>query len=114
MKVTFDNIYWRDFDDEKTLLTAFGLQDLLGDICNITYGFNSHRCEIHCTENNFACHVYGFKHTTIGLERTALLFATPEGKIGEIVIFPNGKVAVVIENIKAPEWAINRQRDFVI
>lgn len=113
MKITFTDVYWRSFDDETALLREFCDLDLIGRIKDIIYDSNSGRLDIHGDDNNFACHVYSFNHIKIGLERTSLLFATPVGKVGEITIFPSGKVIVVIEKLNAPRWAVNKQINFV-
>ena len=93
--------------------TAFS--NRIGSLLNITYSAQSGECILQGTNNNFGFHVYAFRHVTQGLERTALLFATPGGKVGELTIFPDGRVAVVIEHhAKAPMWAQEAQKRYCL
>ncbi len=117
MKITFENIRWRfEDDDEVTLRIPFGVKNAnIGELKRVTYDDESGECKVYGVLNTFGFHCYAFRHQTQGLERTTLLFATPDGAIGEFVLFPGGKVAVVIEHYaKAPEWAINKQKQYCI
>lgn len=115
MKITFENIYWRFEDEEETLRIPFGVRhQTIGKLEKITYNDETGECKVFGT-NTFGFHCYAFHHQTQGLERTMLLFATPAGSVGELVLFPGGKVAVVIEHhAKAPEWAINKQKNYCL
>lgn len=113
MKVTFTELRWRFEDDERELLDALNVSknNTIGDIIDITLDFALDELIVHGTDNNFGCRFYKFNHITTGLERTSILFVANEINVGEIAIFPNGRVAVVVEShLKAPECAINRQR----
>lgn len=116
MKVIFEDILWRNTDDETTLLEEFNIRhNHIGNLKTISYNFATTECKIYGDENTFGCSVYAFSHTTKGLERTTLLFATFAGSVGEITIFPDGKVAVIVENyINAPQWAIERQKRYCL
>lgn len=116
MKIIFENIRWRFDDDENTILASFGVNNShVGKLEKITYDNESGECKLYGVLNTFGCHCYAFRHQTQGLERTTLLFATLDGAVGELVLFPNGRVAIVIEHYaKAPEWAINKQKQYCI
>ena len=117
MKITFENIRWRfENDDEVTLRIPFGVKNAsIGELKKVTYDDESGECKVYGVLNTFGFHCYAFRHQTQGLERTTLLFATLDGGIGEFVLFPGGKVAVVIEHhAKAPEWAINKQKEYCL
>ena len=104
MKITFEEIRWRFEDDEEVLRLQFNVKNqTIGEIKKVTYNDVTGECKVYGVDNTFGFHCYAFTHQTQGLERTTLLFATPDGAIGEFVLFPGGKVAVVIEHYaKAP------------
>lgn len=113
MKVTFTELRWRFGEDERELLDSLnvGKHTNLGTIVDIVLDFNAHEIIVHGSDNNFGCTFFNFRHITTGLERTEIHYATHDDKIGQIAIFPNGRVAVVVDShSKAPEFAINKQR----
>lgn len=113
MKVTFTDVRWRFEEDAQTLLDALNVSknNTIGDIIDITLDFALNELIVHGKDNNFGCKFYKFNHITTGLERTSVLFVANEINVGEIAIFPNGRVAVVVDShAKAPAFAINKQR----
>lgn len=112
MKVTFTDVRWRFRDDERKLLDALNVSknNTIGDITDITLDFALNELIVHGTDNNVGCRFYKFNHITTGLERTSILFVANDTNVGEMAIFPNGRVAVVVDSYaKAPEFAINKQ-----
>lgn len=113
MKVTFTDVRWRFRDDERKLLDALNVSknNTIGDIIDITLDFALNELIVHGKDNNFGCSFYKFNHFTTGVERTSILFVANEVNVGELAIFPNGRVAVIMDFYsKAPEFAINKQK----
>lgn len=113
MKITFSDVRWRFKEDERDLLDALNVSknNIVGDIIDITLDFALNELVVHGTDNNFGCSFYKFNHITTGLERTSILFVANSVNVGEMAIFPNGRVAVVVDiHTKAPDFAINKQR----
>ena len=113
MKVTFTDIRWRFGEDMRWFLDSLNVScnNSVGSIVDIVVDFDVKEMIVHGTENNFGCAFYAFRHITTGIERTEIHYATHDGKIGQVAIFPHGRVAVVVDsNSKAPEFAINKQR----
>ena len=112
MKITFEDLSWRFDGDKRQLCRLFKVQDDAGKIKKVVYNIATGECKVYCEHNTFEFYCHAFIHITKGLERSILSFATLGGRLGEIAMFPNGRVAIVVNNLPAPSFAIEKQRSY--
>lgn len=108
MKIHFTDIRWRDNDDAELFMDDMSVAL---EINTLVLDIDKKICVVNDT---VIFPYYHYTHLTQGLERTEILYTTAQGYVNELAIFPSGKVALVHHTLRAPQYAINKAKNFCV